>query len=54
MNGFFEVVLSQLEAGLESLKTEPNLIHRLDASIKLVKKAISGCMSSKESGLRLS
>ena len=42
MNGFFDMVLSQLEASLEGLKTEPNLIHRLDASIKLVKKAISG------------
>ncbi len=42
MNGFFDMVLSQLEAGLEGLKTEPNLIHRLDGSIKLVKKAISG------------
>ncbi len=42
MNGFFDMVLSHLEASLEGLKTEPNLVHRLDASIKLVKKAISG------------
>src|ERR1700678_1169956 len=42
MNGFFNMVLSQLEAGLEDLNTEPNLIRRLDGSVKLVKKAIAG------------
>jgi hypothetical protein len=42
MNGFFDMVLSQLEAGLDGLNTEPNLIRRLDGSVKLVKKAISG------------
>jgi hypothetical protein len=45
MNGFFNIVLSQLEAGLENLKTEVNLIRRLEASVKLVKKAISGLKS---------
>ena len=42
MNGFFDTVLSQLEAGQESLKTETNLIRRLERSIRLVKKAIAG------------
>jgi hypothetical protein len=42
MNGFFDMVLSQLDAGLDGLKMEPNLIHRLDGSVKLVKKAVSG------------
>ncbi len=42
MNGFFDTVLSQLEAGLEGLKSEANLIRRLATSVKLVKKAIAG------------
>lgn len=42
MNGFFEQVLRQLEAGLATIENEGNLIRRLTASLRLVKEAIAG------------
>jgi len=42
MNGFFEQVLRQLEAGLATIETEGNLIRRFTSSLRLVKEAIAG------------
>jgi hypothetical protein len=41
MNGFFDKVLSQLEAGLDSAAAESNLIRRYDRCLTLVKAAIA-------------
>jgi hypothetical protein len=42
MNGYFEQVLRQLEAGLATIENESNLIRRLTGSLRLVKEAIAG------------